>query len=509
MSLKIMVGPLLGYEQGDFYTVCVLTEPLPVAPELQLSGVAAGPVAFTQVGTAGGLSFWRAEFNLPVPANALNVGYRVLVAGGAIVDRHGRTDWGFYVPGAKESPRLAYASCNGFSSGDLAKNTPEPYRLWQKMHEQHAGTPKTKDRPAQPPQPFALMLMGGDQVYADEIWQSKACPRLKAWGELSEDEQIAAKAGPAIQREIEGFYDWLYTDRWKDEDMSYMLASVPTVMMWDDHDIFDGWGSYPARMLNCEVYQAVFKNARRTFELFQLRGSTRSRLNAGAAHFSLWLRFRSHLILSLDNRSERTLDQIMSPAHWNDVKAWLVAQAPAKGDSLLVMTGVPAVYRSFANVEKYMDATPWHEELEDDLHDHWTAKLHQTERLKLIMVLLNFLEKHPDKCRGVLLSGDVHVGGLGQIWDERRKVGLTQIISSGIVHPPPGMIAWVGITVVTTDNPEQLGDGDAVAEMLTPAGSDRYLRTRNFATLMEGTDAKLWVNWVCEKEKFKPVFAIS
>lgn len=36
------------------------------------------------------------------------------------------------------------------------------------------------------------------------------------------------------------------------------------------------------------------------------------------------------------------------------------------------------------------------------------------------------------------------------------------------------------------------------ARMLTPFGSDTYLRTRNFATLEQGNDGKLWVNWVCE-----------
>lgn len=25
--------------------------------------------------------------------------------------------------------------------------------------------------------------------------------------------------------------------------------------MWDDHDIFDGWGSYPHALLTCSVFQ--------------------------------------------------------------------------------------------------------------------------------------------------------------------------------------------------------------------------------------------------------------
>lgn len=32
--------------------------------------------------------------------------------------------------------------------------------------------------------------------------------------------------------------------------------SVPVQMnLWDDHDIWDGWGSYPEHLQNCPVFQ--------------------------------------------------------------------------------------------------------------------------------------------------------------------------------------------------------------------------------------------------------------
>ncbi len=37
-------------------------------------------------------------------------------------------------------------------------------------------------------------------------------------------------------------------------------------------------------------------------------------------------------------------------------------------------------------------------------------------------------------------------------------------------------------------------------EMNCPFGSDTYIRTRNYAVLEEGTDRKVWVNWICEEE---------
>lgn len=40
-------------------------------------------------------------------------------------------------------------------------------------------------------------------------------------------------------------------------------------MTWDDHDIFDGWGSYPDDLQNCPVFQGCFQAARRFYLLFQ------------------------------------------------------------------------------------------------------------------------------------------------------------------------------------------------------------------------------------------------
>lgn len=497
MSNSILVGPLLGFENGEYYSVCVLLPAGSRPPVLNVSALRK-QVKFSKMAVVGENDFWRAEFKLPVPAVGTAVSYDIKIGAAALTDPHGRTKWQFHLPGKTEQPRIAYGSCNGFSSAKLARDTDNPYLLWQKMAQQHEANP------------YSLLLLGGDQVYADDIWESRRCPSLQAWSELNAKAQEAAPVTPTMAKEIADFYNWLYLDRWKDPTMALMFASIPAVMMWDDHDIFDGWGSYPEQRQNCAVFQAVFQGASRTFDVFQLRCGTRNRLNAQAAHRSMTLKFHDYHILVLDNRSERTPEQIMAEEHWREVKAWLASLKSQRVSNLLVMTGVPAVYRSFAAVEKILDTTPWQEELEDDVHDHWSARAHQAERMRLVMVLLNFLElTAAPQCKALILSGDVHVGALGQIWNARTKMGLTQVIASGIVHPPPSAFAWAGIQLMTSDTPEALGDGDVTAEMLTPLSAPRYLRTRNFATLQLGTDQKIWINWICESDKLKPSFAVS
>ncbi|MFJ3372918.1 hypothetical protein [Pseudomonas sp. NPDC086251] len=49
------------------------------------------------------------------------------------------------------------------------------------------------------------------------------------------------------------------------------IARIPTVMMWDDHDIFDGWGSYSPAMQHCELFKVMMRHARKAFWVFQMQ----------------------------------------------------------------------------------------------------------------------------------------------------------------------------------------------------------------------------------------------
>lgn len=499
----IVVGPLLGYESGNWYSVCILVDETEVAeaevPNLSLS-IDGVNFRFVHLEKVGQNLFLRAEFQPTIEATGRTITYRIIQDEAALQDLHHRSEWTFFLPGQAEQPLVAYASCNGFSSGKLARDTSQQYKMWETMLRMHETTP------------ISLLLMGGDQVYADEIFESPCLPRLKEWCGLDEEAQNAAKVSPAMQAEISSFYDSLYIDRWSNEKMSLAFASIPSVMMWDDHDIFDGWGSYPKERHESDVYQEIFRQAARLFDLFQMRGAiqNRSRLNRQANHRSLVVEFRDYLILTLDNRTDRTIHTIMSDSHWSDVKNWMASCKNKTVKNLWVMAGVPVVYRSFAPVEKMFDITPWREESEDDVLDHWGSRHHAGERVKLIMLLMDYLDEHSQQmCKAILLSGDVHVGALGQITDRRRNLRITQVVSSGIVHPAPTWWEWKGIEVMTRDQPEPIGTGQVAVEMLTPTGGPEYLRTRNFATLKTGTDNKVWINWVCEEEKWKPFTAVD
>lgn len=47
-------------------------------------------------------------------------------------------------------------------------------------------------------------------------------------------------------------------------------------MIWDDHDIFDGWGSYPPKLQYSDVFQTIFDRAEFFYNLFQVRAGRRA-----------------------------------------------------------------------------------------------------------------------------------------------------------------------------------------------------------------------------------------
>ena len=84
-----------------------------------------------------------------------------------------------------------------------------------------------------------LMLMVGDQVYADR--PTAAVAALLEPGAVGD-------AGSEQRAETSTFeeYTWLYAESWGPEPVRWLLSTVPTAMVLDDHDLRDDWNSSAA-----------------------------------------------------------------------------------------------------------------------------------------------------------------------------------------------------------------------------------------------------------------------
>jgi hypothetical protein len=80
-----------------------------------------------------------------------------------------------------------------------------------------------------------LLLMLGDQVYADE----GLAPQIREWQVARRGPDSEPRHGVADFEE----YTWLYRDTWSDDDVRWLLSTVPTAMIFDDHDVHDDWNT--------------------------------------------------------------------------------------------------------------------------------------------------------------------------------------------------------------------------------------------------------------------------
>jgi hypothetical protein len=504
------LGPILQFLGNEQHTwgvsLLLITAAGDPPPTLQLDApaVAGPPISSALPGHPG--TAWRFDIAVAQGDATAEIHYRC-----------NNASHRFHVPARHHAPSLGYVSCNGFSDLRVKKSLKAPQALWSRLARLHEQTDRVDTTAFGP---LHLLLMGGDQVYSDDLWT--ALPELLAWTELPWPQRIRAPFTASMRSALQTHYTRLYLDHWSQPEQAAVLASVPTVMMWDDHDIIDGWGSHPVELHDCEVFQGIFATAKAAFELFQrqMLGARPPATLPEQLHHNSAYRFGSTGLLVLDMRSERRprrgdvdatggllhAEQVMSEQSWRAVYHWLDQHATGAGGMkhLYVMSSIPVVHPSFELLEKMLGIFPGQQSLEDDLRDHWTSPPHKAERLRLIHRLLKASE---NGTRVTILSGDVHVAAVGGIESDRTDIRgnarvINQLTASGVVHPPPPGVALYFLEQACKQV-ETIDRGITGAMYEFPTTSHRMIGCRNMMTLQPdapGKGDRIWVNWWAEGE---------
>src|SRR5436309_2144290 len=77
-----------------------------------------------------------------------------------------------------------------------------------------------------------LVVMIGDQVYADET-------TVATQSRIAAKRSLSTPPGGQVADFEE--YTWLYEESWTDPDVRWLLSTVPSAMIFDDHDVHDDW----------------------------------------------------------------------------------------------------------------------------------------------------------------------------------------------------------------------------------------------------------------------------
>ena len=157
-------------------------------------------------------------------------------------DGYHRQKWNFHVPALEEGHNWAFYSCNGFTSDveDPETNFHGANPLWDDLMMVHDH------------RPFHTMVGGGDQIYNDDVL---ATPEMAEWLGMDSDARIETEFNNEKRYAVEKYYFEHYIQHFTTGTYSKALSLIPSVNTWDDHDILDGYGSYPPHYQLCTVMQ--------------------------------------------------------------------------------------------------------------------------------------------------------------------------------------------------------------------------------------------------------------
>ncbi|KIW19701.1 hypothetical protein PV08_00275 [Exophiala spinifera] len=405
------------------------------------------------------VTFWRFNIEVELTEQQQHVAYRI--NRGASV--------GFWIPAQGQTMNIMFHSCNGFSLSVNPNNFSGPDPLWRDVLNTHET------------RPFHVMIGGGDQIYNDRVMLETQ--HFGAWTRMRNPaHKHNAPFTHEMKEELETFYLNRYA-MWFSQGLFGMAASqIPMVNIWDDHDIIDGFGSYPHHFMETPVFSGIGNIAFKYYMLFQHQSVPEET----TAHEPSWvlgrepgpyikqlsrsvfMRMGKHVaFLGVDCRTERMRNEVLS-VDTLDIILERCRKELIEGETkhLLILLGVPIAYPRLVWLENvltsrlmdpvkalgragvlkggFLNKFDGGVEILDDLDDHWTAKNHKRERNDFIKDLQDLAAEK--SCRITILSGDVHLAAVGQfhsnpklkIPKDRDHRYMPNIISSAIVNTPPG-----------------------------------------------------------------------
>jgi hypothetical protein len=192
------------------------------------------------------VTFWRFNIQVELGDRQTRIAYRIN-RGPAM---------GFWVPARGETMNIMFHSCNGFSLSVDPNAFSGPDPLWRDVLNSHQT------------RPFHVMLGGGDQIYNDAA--TRQTKYLGEWSQMrNPTHKHSMPFSAEMQDELEDFYLNRYAMWFSQGLFGLAISQIPMVNIWDDHDIIDGFGSYPNHTMSCPVMSGVGQVAFKYYMLFQ------------------------------------------------------------------------------------------------------------------------------------------------------------------------------------------------------------------------------------------------
>ncbi|HEY9521839.1 MAG TPA: alkaline phosphatase D family protein, partial [Thermopolyspora sp.] len=310
-----------------------------------------------------------------------------------------------------------------------------------------------------------LLLLLGDQVYADE-------PSAEML------EFIRARRGREPQDEVADFEDYaeLYRQAWTEPRIRWLLSTLPSAMIFDDHDVRDDWNTsatWRARMAEVPWWHRRVVSALGAYYIYQHLGNlspderardplfarirkgtgdmgavldefaARADADPGAAHWSYARDIGGVRLIMLDTRSSRVLAprgrRMLHEREW----AWFERLATGGVDHLVIGSSIPIMLPpGIHHVESWNEALAdgvwgrraarWAERLRQAIDlEHWAAFRRSFEDMARVLTEIAVGARGTPPATILLLSGDVHYSYLARTPGHQ----IHQLVCSPIRNP--------------------------------------------------------------------------
>lgn len=308
-----------------------------------------------------------------------------------------------------------------------------------------------------------FVIGGGDQAYADSskdktnIWKW-----LKKNKKILKDDYTDANGILDINGVVKEFvvkYRNCYAESWEDPALQQVYRSFPQYMIWDDHEIMDGWGSMTADQrgrklmqllvnddleLNKQLTECMFLAAAQVYNEFQHSHNPGRKNDPAQIGMCEWdyefdrgecgfyvLDMRGH-----HNIESKSGQRILGAFQKTRFERWLSKPETASRKVLFIVSPVPVVHwrDGFASTFDFSIGTkPMGQ---DDFRDEWGHLSNEQERNWLLDLVLGASQQRKQKI--VFLSGDVHSYSLFRIENQDRfpDAKVYNLTSSGISRKP-------------------------------------------------------------------------
>ena len=291
-------------------------------------------------------------------------------------------------------------------------------------------------------------LLAGDQVYADK-WR-KEIDRAKG-----------------LQKE-EVYLD-VYRHYWSNLDYRKILCRLPSYLMWDDHEIMDGWGS-SQEFFNrnrddfTDKAKSLFVAADKAFTHMQgIRNPIGSlTISNGVKSHDFCFKAGHCGFIMADLRSNRDLfdggrngekGKLWEPEQLDAIKDWVNSNLDSI-DTLFFVTpvvmthGTPVMEGLLMRLWNFFYTTPFINrvfkkilkkinlgDIRDDVRDSWGVEANANETEKILNFLFSLQNSTNTNINVVVLSGDIHAAGYASIYSSQTHHSGKSVIPHVVASP--------------------------------------------------------------------------